>query len=194
MKPYMRASHVTKDWNLFFTGGAEELYSCFTYFYDDFYRLGIHWHKNPDLVKECIHNLFLELWKTWDKRPNVENKRQYILTVYKRICYRTALGYAAERQAIPPDAYDMREPSYEEVLITAQANEHLAKRLQQALDRLTKRQKEIIRLRYYEERPISEIADRLSLTERTVYNTLHGAIKLLREILLLLCYWVAVFQ
>ncbi len=194
MKPKTRASDVKRDWNLFFTGGADGLYGCFSDFYDDFYRLGIHWHGNPDLAKECIHNLFLELWEVWDKRPNIENKRQYVLTIYKRICQKTALDYAPTRPVMPPDAYDLQEPAYETVLVAAQANEQLAQRLRQALGRLTKRQKELIRLRYYEERTIAEIADRLSLTERTVYNTLHSAIKLLREILLLACYLVSVFQ
>jgi len=194
MKPDVRVPPSTKDWNLFFTDGYEGLYRCFSYFYDDFYRLGIHWYRDPDFVKECIHNLFLELSKIWDNRPDIENKRSYVLTIYKRVCYKTFVECTTGTPTVPPEAYELREPSYEDVLVASQTDEHLALRLQAALDQLTKRQKELIRLRYYEARPIPEIAKLLSLTERTVYNTLHSAVKLLREHLLFLLYLFAGFQ
>jgi len=196
MKPKIHTNPVTKDWNLFFNDDREGLYTCFTLFYDDFYRLGLHWYKNPDLVKDCIHNLFLELWRSWNDRGHVANKKQYVITVYKRIAYNTFLAYTQTtvRSSEPAHFQTDHELSYEDLLVASQTEEHRAKLLQAALGRLTKRQKEIIQLRFYEGLSISQIAQSRALTERTVYNTLHNAIKLLREYLLYICYVLIYFQ
>jgi len=45
------------------------------------------------------------------------------------------------------------------------------------------RQKEIIRLRYFDTVSFKDIADQTGLSERTVYNTLHNAIKVLRGVI-----------
>lgn len=196
MKPSMYTNPVAKDWNLFFKDDREGLYVCFTLFYDDFYRLGLHWYKNPDLVKECIHNLFLELWKSWYNRGHVTNKKQYVITVYKRIAHNTFLTYnqATASNATQKHFETAHELPYEDLLIASQTEEHRTKQLQVALGYLTKRQKEIIQLRFYEGLSISQIAQSCALTERTVYNTLHNAIKLLREYLLYICYAMIYFQ
>lgn len=196
MKPKIHANPATNDWNLFFNGDREGMYTCFMLFYDDFYRLGLHWYKNPDLVKECIHNLFLELWKSWGDRNHVTNKKQYVLTVYKRLSHKTFLAYTHTTTiAHEPDGLQTdRELPYEDLLIASQTEAHRMEQLRAALGRLTKRQKEIINLRFYEGRSISEIAQSRSLTERTVYNTLHNALKVLREHLMCLLYVLTYFQ
>jgi len=195
MKPKIHTNPLTKDWNLFFHGDRDGLYACFMLFYDDFYRLGLHWYKNPDLVKDCIHNLFLELWKSWGDRKYVTNKKQYVLTVYKRIAHKTFLADTRTETAAGLDNLQTaHELPYEDLLIASQTEEHRTQQLQAALGRLTKRQKEIIKLRFYEGLSISQIAQSRTLTERTVYNTLHNAIKVLRECLVCLLYTLAYFQ
>jgi len=51
------------------------------------------------------------------------------------------------------------------------------------------RQKEIIRLRYFDTVSFKDIADQTGLSERTVYNTLHNAIKVLRGVI---CWMIIV--
>jgi RNA polymerase sigma factor (sigma-70 family) len=58
----------------------------------------------------------------------------------------------------------------------------MKKRLQKALNQLSPRQKEIIRLRYFDTVAFKDISDQTGLSERTVYNTLHNAIKVLRDV------------
>jgi len=52
------------------------------------------------------------------------------------------------------------------------------------------RQKEIIRLRYFDAVSFKDIADQTGLSERTIYNTLHNAIKVLRDVI---C-WVIILK
>jgi len=181
-------NNIYKNWQLLADGEKQGLYECFNIFYDDLYRFGLSLYKNPELVKEGIHNLFIELWHIKHKLGAVQNIQQYILTIFKRTLYKTCRQFSEETQTgclttDPSTESTLSEPSYEAILIASQQDEHLKKRLQKALDQLSPRQKEIIRLRYFDMVAFKDIACQTGLSERTVYNTLHNAIKVLRDVI-----------
>jgi len=180
---------IIKNWKLLIEGEKQGLYACFSLFYDDLYRFGMSLYRNSELIKESIQNLFIELWKIRDKLTEVENIQQYVFTIYKRIIYKTNQKYTHQEAMVALDSTDVAEhfisvSSYEEILIASQEDDHLKKRLQHALATLTPRQKEIIQMRYFECLSFKEISHKTLLTERTVYNTLHNAVNVLRETLL----------
>jgi len=185
MKPQPDLSASAKDWNMFFEGDKAELYACFHLFYDDFYRLGLSWYPDSDLVKESIHNFFLELWKIWHQPKAISNKKQYVLTIFRNVCFKTYKASARHLNLPPTEHGDpICELPYEALLIASQTEEQVRIKLHQALGKLSARQKEIIQMRYFEGLPFQQIAHLTSLTERTVYNTLHNALKQLRVLLL----------
>ena len=185
-----KSKYTEKNWQLLADGERQGLYKCFDIFYDDLYRFGLVLYKNPELVKECINNLFIELWKIKHKLSEVNNIQQYVLTIFKRILYKTYLKYNSEMQfeLLEENILEagLIQQSYESILIASQQDEHLKKRLQKALNQLSPRQKEIIRMRYFEHLSIDEIAEKTGLTERTIYNTIYNSIKVLKEIFCLI--------
>lgn len=180
---------IIKNWKLLVEGEKQGLYTCFNLFYDDLYRLGLSLYRDPELIKESIQNLFIELWAIRDKLANVGNIQQYVFTIYKRIIYKThqkSFSNDTDRK-LPLEEVEeemLSVKSYESILIASQEDEYLKKRLKYALAKLTPRQKEIILMRYFECLSFKDIARKTLLTERTVYNTLHSAISALRENLL----------
>lgn len=180
---------IIKNWKLLVEGEKQGLYTCFNLFYDDLYRFGLSLYRDPELIKESIQNLFIELWAIRDKLANVGNIQQYVFTIYKRIIYKThqkSFNNDPDRK-LPLEEVEeemLSVKSYESILIASQEDEYLKKRLKYALARLTPRQKEIILMRYFECLSFKDIAHKTLLTERTVYNTLHSAISALRENLL----------
>ena len=185
-----KSKYTEKNWQLLAEGEQQGLYECFDIFYDDLYRFGLSMYKNPELVKEGINNLFIELWKIKDKLSAVKNIQQYVLTIYKRVLYKTYANYTSSIpfETLEQDAIEssLTEQSYEAILIASQQDEHLKRRLQNALGQLSPRQKEIIRMRYFEQTSFEEIAAQTGLTERTIYNTIYNAIKILKEVLTLI--------
>jgi RNA polymerase sigma-70 factor (ECF subfamily) len=183
------ATRVKKNWALLAEGGEQGLYACFEIFYDDLYRFGLSMYKNPELVKEGINNLFIELWRIQHKLADVQNMQQYVLTIYKRILYKTYQLYTRDTLTSTLDEETITsaatEQPYENILIASQHDEITKKRLQKALNQLSPRQIEIVQMRYFDEISFSEIAQRTGLTERTIYNTLHNALKVLRDIFML---------
>jgi RNA polymerase sigma factor (sigma-70 family) len=178
-----------KNWALLAEGGEQGLYACFDIFYDDLYRFGLAMYKNPEMVKEGINNLFIELWRIQHKLADVQNVQQYVLTIYKRILYKTYQLYTRNTLTTTLDEDTITtaaaEQPYENILIASQHDEITKKRLQKALNQLSPRQIEIIRMRYFDEKSFADIALQTGLTERTIYNTLHNAIKALRDIFVL---------
>ena len=76
---------------------------------------------------------------------------------------------------------DNKEFCYEELLIAFQQTEEKKEQLGRALATLTKKQIEIIRLKFFDNLSYAEISEKTSLTTRTVYNIIYEAINRLRE-------------
>ena len=182
----IKTRHVKKNWQLLVQGNKQGLYACFDIFYDDLYRFGVCMYKNPELVKEGINSLFIELWQIQDKLSAVQNVQQYVLTIFKRILYKTYQQYSRETFTDVIDEAEIEaaasEQPYENILIASQQDEITKKRLQKALNQLSPRQIEIVKLRYFDQVSFCEISEKTGLTERTIYNTLHNAIKVLRDV------------
>jgi RNA polymerase sigma factor (sigma-70 family) len=70
--------------------------------------------------------------------------------------------------------------SYEEVIVGFQAEQQIRQKLEKALSQLTIKQKEVIRLRYFENNKIEEIAQLMNSEPRTIYNHMYEAMKQLR--------------
>jgi RNA polymerase sigma factor (sigma-70 family) len=185
-----KAIYVKKNWDLLVEGDRQGLYACFELFYDDLYRFGVCMYKNPELVKEGINNLFIELWRIRDKLSAVQNMQQYVLTIFKRILYRTYQEYSRDTCTFVMEEEKMEaaltEQPYENILIASQQDEITKKKLQKALNQLSPRQIEIVKLRYFDQESFSDISVKTGLTERTIYNTLHNAVKILRNVFSLL--------
>lgn len=184
-----RNQSILKNWKLLAEGEKQGLYACFSLFYDDLYRFGISLYRDPELIKESIQNLFIELWQIRHKLSAVDNIQQYVLTIYKRIIYKTNQKSSLKNisQDIPLEELRLESltvNSYETILISSQEDDHLKKRLIYALGKLSPRQKEMIQMRYFECLSFKEIAEKTRLTERTIYNTLHSAVNVLRETLI----------
>jgi RNA polymerase sigma factor (sigma-70 family) len=179
---------VNPAWELLLTGREEDLYKGFTLCYDDLYRLGLYLYKDVELVKESIQLLFLELWKMKTRSVEVKNCKEYVLTIFKRILYKQRTGVVkhwSRLEIFDQDVFvnEHYTEAYEEILILHQQEEGVRARLMRLLPLLSERQKELIRMRYFEEKNIDEIVELTSLTARTIYNTLHNALGKLRELL-----------
>ena len=80
-----------------------------------------------------------------------------------------------------PDEYDFsHEFSIEKVIIAKQVSEENASRLKSILALLSKREKEVIYLKYYQYLDNGQIADLMNISRQSVYNLLHDAIRKLK--------------
>lgn len=138
---------------------------------------------DKELTKDCIHEMFLELWnKRTSVTSEIQNVRSYLFTWLRRKISH-AQSHAKKEKALEgySSTMDNYEYSYEDLLIAFQESEEKKEKLRRALGNLTKKQLEIIRLKFFENLSYEEISEKTSLTTRTIYNTIYEAILRLKE-------------
>ena len=151
--------------------------------YASLFTYGFSLTGDKELTKDCIQEVFMEIWKTRVTiNPDVQNERSYLYTWLRRKVSRAGIQNAHARQN--EKFYQQTnggEQSYEELIIAFQDTEEKKEKISRALNNLTKKQLEIIRLKFFDNLSYIEIAAKTSLSVRTIYNTIYNAIQQLRE-------------
>ncbi|MDQ2718310.1 MAG: sigma-70 family RNA polymerase sigma factor [Bacteroidota bacterium] len=168
-------------WNGLRNGNEKDLHSLYNYYYNDLLRYGLFLTNDSGLSKEYINLLFLSLWNNRQKLPEVKNPKAYIITCYKnKIFFRKKRSADLNTVHIENTVLES-VTSCEETLIELQEYEKLKLKLKSILASLTERQRQLIVFRFIDEMTYEEIADQLHISVRTVYNSIHESLKLLRS-------------
>jgi RNA polymerase sigma factor (sigma-70 family) len=161
-------------------GSQEAFMDLYNHFYQSLYVFGCRIQQDPQLVKDNIHEVFCEVWADRDRLPAVQQPLSYLFTYLKRKMLRDI-----KISALPVDdallSANAVEQSYEELLILSEGDAEMKYKLRHFTRQLSATQQAILQLKYYENLKYEEIARRLSLQPRTVYNKLHEALKMMRK-------------
>lgn len=151
--------------------------------YNILFSYGFSLTGDKELTKDCIQEMFLEIWNTRVSiNKDVQNVHSYLCTWLRRKISRIQSRILKDKASESfSGLVEYNELSYEDLLIAFQETEEKKQNLARALSHLTKKQLEIIRLKFFENLSYAEIADRTALTTRTVYNTIYLTILRLRE-------------
>jgi RNA polymerase sigma factor (sigma-70 family) len=175
-------ANETALWKCMLEGDQNAFLNIYNYYYSFLFRYGFSLSKDKELTKDCIQEVFMELWnKSSTVNKNVQDIKSYLFTWLRRKISK-AISASVQHKAKQTyfDQNDHQEPSYEELLIAFQNNESKKKKLKAALGCLTKKQLEIVKMKYFENLSYEAIACKTSLTSRTVYNIIYEALRRLR--------------
>jgi RNA polymerase sigma-70 factor (ECF subfamily) len=171
------------EWRCMAGGDKDSFLTIYECHYQALFSYGFSLTANIELTKDCIQELFLEIWK---KRgtitKDVTNVRAYLFTWLRRKIYKELARLEGEKctdELIKN--FEQNILPYEDLLIAFQHSEEKREQLRAALKKLTKKQLEIIRLKFFENLSYAEIAAKTSLKQRTVYNLIYEALRQLRE-------------
>jgi len=161
-----------------FKGGCQETFALiYKNHFFSLYHYGIKRGYAQETVKDCIQDLFVELWKYRENLKNTDNIGYYLL---KSIRYK--LSHHAPALATPqPDTLALNMLSVEEELIEEQTLSQHKKKVLEALKLLTRRQQEAIQLKFFQNLKNEEIAERMSISLPAVYNLVSKALVALKE-------------
>ncbi len=167
-------------WQQFKGGDKQSFSGLYKSHYAALYNYGCHLVRDNDLVKDSIHDLFFTLWKNRDQLATPLSVRNYLFTAFKRkvIDLTRRQGRFSDR-CHESDFEIVLSPEYE--LIREQAHEERITQLQRALNGLTRRQREAIYLRYFENMTYPELASVLECDVNSVYVLMSRAMEALRR-------------
>ena len=162
----------------------EALASLMKMYYDDLYNYAARFTKDDGLIKDCIQEVFISLWQRRETAGTILSPKYYFLRAIKnKVLKALHKNIRKVTSAHLQDEYDFfHEFSIERVIIEKQISEEKAEKLRKTLSLLSKRQKEIIYLKYYQYLDHGQIAELMNISRQSVYNLLHEAIHKLRSL------------
>ncbi|HXB91633.1 MAG TPA: sigma-70 family RNA polymerase sigma factor [Puia sp.] len=171
-------------WNEFRSGNADAFGELIRIHYQDLFQYGTRFTGDEELVKDSIQDLFLELWTNRLTISSTSFVKYYLLKSLRRLLGRKI---GRSRQVTTWDELHFESlfngaPSVETSIIREEWLADLARKMRKALAGLTRRQQEVIYLRFYLDADIEEIAEIMSLNRQSVYNLLHDALKKLKKL------------
>ncbi len=176
---------VTDDaglWDAFRKGDESAFGQIARRYYRSLFGYGIKFSRDREFVKDCIQDLYLELWAKRGSLGDTDFVKFYLLKSLRRKIYRES----TRRHWAPEDAepdWDVEMPvdeSIEQKLIELETNEAQWQELNRELSSLPKRQQEVIYLKFFENIDNEAIAEVMSISRQAVANLIYRTIRELR--------------
>lgn len=133
-------------------------------------------------AEDAVQDVFMRLWEQRDKLDGVINVKSYVLQSTRLRCIDIIRSKGYSKEFTTSDVYatsnlpDLTEEISEEVELTEQRSAML----HSMLDDLPEKQRQLIRMRYLEEKEIPEIEKALKMTSSNIYTTISRAIQTLK--------------
>lgn len=173
----------SERWDAFRRGDDIALGQIAKQYYRSLFSYGIKFSKDPEFVKDCIQDLFLELWAKRATLGDTGFIKFYLLKSLRRKIHRESLRHhwMTEGDELDFESELVGEVSIEQQIIEIETNEEMLKALNQQITLLTKRQQEIIYLRFFENMDNEAIAQVMSISRQAVANLLYRTIQDLKS-------------
>ncbi|AFD05711.1 RNA polymerase sigma factor [Solitalea canadensis] len=171
-------------WVAFKKGDQKAYERIYSAYYPILYNYGYKYIRNTHLVTDLIHDLFLKLWTSRERLSDPASIKNYLFKSFRGHLFNHS---KASKNIFVGDGNQLNDfnielnDSPESNFIADEQMTGLRKKIGQALQKLTDRQREVIYLRYYEEFSYPEIAEIMGLTLKGTYKLMGRAIETLRS-------------
>ncbi len=148
-------------------------------------KYGRKFSRNDQVIEDCIQDLFIELWKNRAGLSMTDSIQRYLLVALRRKIIRQLDRSKKWVSDTEPTELDFKvEIAVDEELIAAELSAERAAQVKAAMHNLSKRQKEVIYLKYASGLDYEDIGEIMGLNYQSVRNLVSGALKKLRGSLL----------
>lgn len=175
--------HINEDqqiWNKFLSGDDKS----YTYFYKkyvmDLFSYGLHFTPNRELVRDCIQDVFVKIYCNRNKLSTPENIKLYLFIALKNTLFNVFQKDKADYHIDTLEPVFTIEFSMEEKMIREEIEEEQILKLNQMLETLTPRQKEVIYYRYTEGLEMEAICQLMDMNYQSVQNLIQRSFKKIR--------------
>lgn len=168
-------------WDEFRKGSKVALRTIYEDNYASLYHYGMKFKQEDALIKDLIHELFIELIDSGTRLSKTDNIRFYLLKALRNKLLRQLSENSKFTNRLEEFAEFNLVDSIESQLIKKEIEESIQKQIVNAIKRLSVKQQEIIYLRFYRDISYKEIAALFDVNIQTVRNLMNRAITSLKE-------------
>ncbi|MEO6499237.1 MAG: sigma-70 family RNA polymerase sigma factor [Mucilaginibacter sp.] len=138
------------------------------------FDFGYRFCQDDELVKDCIQQLYLDLWNRGFNISQTDTIKSYLFKSIRNRVLREKSKWA--NNELLDDKYDfILDVGIEEKLIADSRDVELAEKIQKVINTLPPRQREILYLRFYEDLSMQQISTIMNINKQSVYNLLQKA-------------------
>ena len=168
-------------WNQFLEGDEKAYLYIYKLYAQDMYSYGMLFTTNSELVKDCLHGVFIKIHRNRKKLSQVDNIRLYLLKAMKNYLFDV---FDKKKELFHNDTIEpVFSPEYtiEDKIIRQEELHYQSRKIRQMLESLTPRQKEVLYYRYMKNLTYDEIGEIMQMNYQSILNLIQRSIKKLRE-------------
>jgi len=146
------------------------------------YRYGSHFSRDKDLIKDCVHDLFLDLYKYRKKLAETDNVKFYLFRSLRRLIHKEQFNMIS---IVYDDMVSSQNEnpnfSCEDSLIAAETEAENHALLIKAMKTLSNRQREGLSLKFEHNLNYQDIAKIMEISVESARTMIYRALKELRK-------------
>jgi RNA polymerase sigma factor (sigma-70 family) len=179
----LSSAEETALWQAFKRGDRQAFGSMLDRYYPFLLAYGLRFQKDREFVKDCLHDLILELWNRRENLDDVRLIKVYLLKSMRRKLLRESqrLKWFREANEVTDDYAFEVQFAIESYMISNEVRHEDLMKLRVNLEKLTKRQREAIYLRFNQEMEYEDIAGIMAINYHSAVNLVYEALKFLRK-------------
>ncbi|WKN42361.1 RNA polymerase sigma factor [Tunicatimonas pelagia] len=166
----------TQLWNQLRNGEQSAYLAIYEQFSDVLYQYGAKFTSDRELLLDCLHDLFLDLWDRHQYLGATDSIKFYLFRALRRRIAQSSLRTTADTEEIEAIMIDSSDFQW----VIDEATDERRQYLQQTIASLPERQREVIYLRFYSDFTFEEIAGIMKIDLRSAYNLTYKALGKLR--------------
>jgi len=170
-------------WKGILNGNSRALTCLFNTYHPRLFKYGYRIVPKGGFIEDCIQELFLSIWERHTTLSNAKSVEAYLFISMRRTIFKNLRKQRNRENRNIKYAEDNIKLciSSEDLLIEIEyRNEHKIK-LEQAINSLSKRGREVIYLKFYNGMSNSEIATVMDIKRQSVYNQVSKAIREMQQ-------------
>lgn len=166
-------------WDKIREGDQKVFRQVFDQYVNLLYKYGYKFCQDAELVEDCIQDLFMRIWEKRGSLGSTDSIKFYLMAAVKRAIYRKVQKKSTlELTNQHEERFDFKLSfSIEDEIILQESGDINKQKLLETLDTLSKRQKEIIYLRFYAGLSYEEVGEVMNISYQSVRNLQSTALK-----------------
>jgi len=172
-------------WKQLKAGDKSALERIYSTYISSLLKYGRKFSRNDQVIEDCIQDLFIELWKNREGLGMTDSIQRYLLVALRRKVIRQLNRSKKWVSDNEPTELDFEvEVAVDQKLIALELSDERAAQVKAAMENLSKRQKEVIYLKYVSGLDYEDIGEIMELNYQSVRNLVSKALKKLKGTLL----------
>ncbi|MEX6690300.1 sigma-70 family RNA polymerase sigma factor [Danxiaibacter flavus] len=160
-------------------------FSAFSHLYQAHIKSLLHYGNrilaDKDIVKDAIHDLFVELWNRRQSLPEIHNIEFYMLKALRYKLFKLHNPLVSVHFQESETSTDNADFTIDNLLEEKESRQNTIRIMQDAISRLPLRQREVIYFRFFKGYTNQQVADLLNINYQSVSNLQQRAIDSLKR-------------